>query len=79
VLDVRDGELQTISRNGMPADCRYTVDAPTLLSIVAGKLSPQQAFFQRRVDIAGDVAVGLKTAAILSQFFRTFPFQPTAA
>jgi predicted lipid carrier protein YhbT len=81
VLDVRDGVLNSVA-HAVPrdaTDCRYTVDAPTLLEIVAGRLSPQVAFFQRRVEIGGDMATGLKTAVILAQFFRQYPFTFSAA
>ncbi|MFI5380400.1 MAG: SCP2 sterol-binding domain-containing protein [Tepidisphaerales bacterium] len=74
-LDVQEGVLRTISHNGMPTDCRFTIDTPTLLEIVAGRLTPQRAFFNRRAEISGDVAMGLKIAAVMAQFFRKFPFE----
>ncbi len=75
-LHVQQGVLTAISRNGVPAECSFTVDLPTFLEIVSGRLSPQQAFFRRRVEIGGDIELGLKTAAVLAQFFRKFSFAP---
>jgi nucleoside-diphosphate-sugar epimerase/predicted lipid carrier protein YhbT len=75
-LEVRQGVLTAISQNGMPIECSFTVDLPTFREIVSGRLSPQQAFFRRRVEIGGDMELGLKTAAVLAQFFRRFPFTP---
>ncbi len=78
-LEVREGVLMEISDNGMPTDCQFTVDGvPTFLDIVAGRLSPQQAFFRRRVNIGGNIELGLRTATALAQFFRKFPFTPGA-
>lgn len=74
-LDVQQGVLKAISRNGMPTQCHFTVDAATFREIVSGRLAPQQAFFNRRVDIGGDIELGLKVAAVLAQFFRRFPFE----
>ena len=74
-LDVQEGVLRTVSHNGMPTACRFTIDTPTLLEIVAGRLTPQRAFFSRQAEISGDVALGLKIAAVMAQFFRKFPFE----
>jgi 2-alkyl-3-oxoalkanoate reductase len=76
-LTLKQGILTAISRDGLPADCHFTVDAPTFLEIVSGRLAPQQAFFRRRVEISGDVELGLRIASVLAQFFHQFPFVPT--
>jgi nucleoside-diphosphate-sugar epimerase len=76
-LDVHEGVLRTISTNGMPTDCRFEIDQSTFLEIVSARMTPQAAFFERRVELSGDVAVGLKSAAIMAQFFKRFPFSPS--
>jgi predicted lipid carrier protein YhbT len=52
------------------------VASDTFASIVCGKLAPQQAFFQRNIDIEGDVEMGLRLATVLAAFFRKWPYQP---
>ncbi|NOZ39549.1 MAG: NAD-dependent epimerase/dehydratase family protein [Planctomycetes bacterium] len=52
----------------------FEADGDTLEAIVEGKLSPQQAFFERRVEIAGDIEMGLKLAMIFGQFIVEFPY-----
>jgi predicted lipid carrier protein YhbT len=76
-LDVHEGVLRTISTNGMPTDCRFEIDQRTFLEIVSARMTPQAAFFERRIELSGDVAVGLKSAAIMAQFFKKFPFNPS--
>ena len=74
-LDVCQGVLTSISRNGVSPDCSFMLDGPAFTDIVAGRLAPQQAFFRRRVDIGGDIETGLRVASMLGTFFRTFPFE----
>ena len=73
-LLVEHGVLKMVEQNDMPTNCSFSLDADALLAIVCGRLAPQQAFFQRRVDIGGDLAAALKTAAVMTQFFRRFPY-----
>ena len=73
-LAVERGELISISRNGLPAQCSFLVDVDTFGDIVSGSLSPQQAFFRRRVEIEGEMETGLMLAAVLAEFFQKYPF-----
>jgi hypothetical protein len=52
----------------------FEADGETLAAIVAGELSPQQAFFDRRIEIAGNIEMGLKLAMIFGQFIVEFPY-----
>lgn len=74
-LDVQQGVLRSISRNGAAPQCTFTVDSNTFLEIVGGRLAPQQAFFNRRIEINGDIETGLRVASVLAQFFRKFPYE----
>lgn len=74
-LEVRQGVLCGIDSNDVPAQCQFTVDVPTFLNIVTGRLAPQQAFFKRKIDIGGDKAMGLKIASVMTEFFRKWPFK----
>lgn len=74
VLAVESGRLMAVHRDGQPARCTFLTEPRVFLEIVAGRMSPQQAFFERQVDIEGDLETGLKTATVLSAFFKQFPF-----
>jgi predicted lipid carrier protein YhbT len=75
-LHVEHGVLMSIARHPDGASCRFTLDEPTFLEIVSGRLAPQRAFFFRRVDIQGDLETGLRVAGVMAQFFQTYPFEP---
>jgi nucleoside-diphosphate-sugar epimerase/predicted lipid carrier protein YhbT len=72
---IEQGELIRISRNGQATECDFIVDMPTFSDIVAARISPQQAFIKQQIQIKGDMEVGLKIAAVLSEFFRQCPSQ----
>lgn len=74
-LSIQEGILTSVSQNGYTSDCDYIVGVPAFTQIVSGKLSPQQAFFQQKVDIEGDIETGLKVAAVLSVFFKQYPYE----
>lgn len=74
-LEIVKGVLRSISQNGVAGQCTYLLDVPTFRRIVAGRLAPQQAFFDRHIDIEGDIETALRTAAVLAAFFRQFPYQ----
>lgn len=75
-LEVHQGVLHGVRQDDVPSQCQFSVDVPTFLSIVAGQLPPQQAFFKRKVEIQGDMAIGLKVAGVMAEFFRSSPFIP---
>ena len=54
--------------------CIFRLDLDDFLSIVGGKLRPQQAFFTRRLEIERDVLYGLRVGAILDHFFQCHPW-----
>lgn len=74
-LVIQDGILRKISRNGSQEQCRYVVDVPTFRSIVEGRVPPQQAFFEKQIEIEGDIEVGLRVATVLAYFFRKHPYE----
>ena len=73
-LSVERGVLVAMARNGEAAACTFVTDPPTFREVVAGRLPPQKAFFDRRIDVEGDVETGLKVAGVLAAFFRQFPY-----
>jgi predicted lipid carrier protein YhbT len=56
----------------------YRADVRTFEDIVTGRLSSQEAFFERRVAIEGDVETGLKLAVLFGEFVRQCPYRPTS-
>ncbi len=72
-LKIDQGRLEEISQNGMICQCTFCLDSDTFSAIVSGRLAPQQAFFQRRIHIEGDMETGLKLATVLAAFFKKWP------
>lgn len=74
-LSIDEGRLERISQNGEDCQCTFFLASDTFASIVRGKLAPQQAFFQRNINIEGDIETGLKLATVLAAFFRKWPYR----
>jgi len=74
-LQIDHGRLENISLNGTVSQCTFQVDGNTFERIITGKLAPQQAFFQKKVDIKGNIEKGLTLATVLATFFRKYPYQ----
>jgi hypothetical protein len=85
-LDVRGGgQWQVRLRAGQPVEVRrgsiagaaivYRTDAATFEAIVCGRQTPQEAFFERRIQISGDVERALKLALLFGQFVRECPYR----
>jgi hypothetical protein len=71
----QEGRLVEARRGSRPDnEVVYGLDRETFTAVVSGRLSPQEAFFSRRIDIAGDLEMGLKLAVLFGQFVREFPF-----
>lgn len=75
-LEICRGRLVSISREMENVDCCYHTDFATFQAIARGESSPHQAFFASRVDIDGNMEIGLRTATALVSFFESFPFIP---
>jgi nucleoside-diphosphate-sugar epimerase/predicted lipid carrier protein YhbT len=72
-LRIDRGCLVQISQNGLPVECTFLLHSDAFSAIVAGRLSPQAAFFGKKIDIEGDMETGLKLATVLAAFFRKWP------
>lgn len=73
-LAIKHGTLTLISRNSIACECSFLVNADTFGRISSGRISPQQAFFKKQVDITGDIETGMKLVAVLATFFRKYPY-----
>jgi thioester reductase-like protein len=68
------GELSYV-RPGLEekADVVYHTDPNTFAAVLRGRLTPQEAFFEQRVAITGDLEAALKLAVLFGQFLRENP------
>jgi thioester reductase-like protein len=73
-LRICKGQLEEISRNGIDCACTFYVDHGSFRDIVSGRQSPQQAFFDKKIEIRGNMETGLKLATVLAAFFRRYPY-----
>jgi putative sterol carrier protein len=71
------GGGQVVVRRGAPASAHvtYFVDQETFAVVVRGRLTPQDAFLARRIEIAGDIEKGLVLAALFGSLVGAFPYQ----
>jgi len=75
-LTVEQGRLTRVTHDGPDPQCRYVLDLDTLIDVVSAKCSPQDAFFEMRIEIEGDIERGLEISTALAAFFERFPFLP---
>ena len=74
-LAVESGQLASISSGTATAQCVFRLDSRTLLEIATGTLAPDRAFFDMRIEIEGDIALGLQLSTVLAPFFQQHPFR----
>ena len=74
-LVIRDGCLTAVGAGGPEPECCFTLDAATLLEVAAARVSPQEAFFDMRIHLEGDMELGLKLSTVLAPFFAQHPFR----
>jgi predicted lipid carrier protein YhbT len=69
------GDLIAVRRGQCAsADVVFRADAATFGAVVRNRLSPQDAFLARRIEIEGDVERGLKLAVLFGELVREFPY-----
>lgn len=74
-LTVESGKLASIEAGTATAQCVFLLDSGTLLEIATGTLAPDRAFFDLRIEIEGDIALGLQLSTVLAPFFQQHPFR----
>jgi thioester reductase-like protein len=69
------GELRSVTR-GLEdhAAVVYHTDTATFDAILHGRLSPQQAFFEQRLTIWGEMETALKLVVLFTQFLEEHPY-----
>ncbi|MCF6158299.1 MAG: SCP2 sterol-binding domain-containing protein [wastewater metagenome] len=76
ILDNGNGIWNIIIENGLVKQvvrdsherptCVFTLDSATFLSVIKREMTPQQAFFQGKVDIRGDIILALKMNVLVN-------------
>jgi len=74
-LAVKSGQLASVDAGTASAQCVFLLDSGTLLEIATGTLAPDRAFFDLRIEIEGDIALGLQLSTVLAPFFQQHPFR----
>ncbi len=70
----RQGELAQVQRGLHPdAVATFTTDSATFEAIVLGRQTPQEAFFEQRIAISGELETALKLVVLLGQFLAENP------
>ena len=76
-IEVESGLLKRVVRNytgnGLPANgavlepaSTFRMDSETFMSILKRKITPQQAFFKKKVQIQGDIMIALKMNVLVN-------------
>jgi predicted lipid carrier protein YhbT len=70
----KQGEFIGVSR-GLEAGAAltYRTDTATFQAVVGGVQTPQEAFFEQRIAIDGDMETALKLAVLFGQFLTEHP------
>ena len=77
-LEIDRGRLVKIAP-GHGGAFGYRVQPATFLAVVAGRLPPQQGFFQGDISLEGNTLEALRTATALEPFFQTYPYTAQGA
>lgn len=74
-LVVDSGRLVAIEAGTESAQCVFLLEFGTFLEIVTGTLAPDRAFFDLRIEIEGDIALGLQLSIVLEPFFKQHAYR----
>lgn len=75
-LSIEKGILKEISaRNDSDSLSTFVLSSDTLGELIEKKVRPQDIFFERRVEIEGDLEKALALAPILDEFFRNLDYE----
>lgn len=77
-LEIESGRLQSVRPGLERSHCVFCLDSGTLLEVATGTLAPDRAFFDLRIEIEGDVALGLQLSTVLEPFFKEHSFRLSA-
>ncbi len=75
-IAVERGRLVSVGREGPDSVCRFRLGVEALVDVVTARTVPAQAFFDKRIELEGDIETGLVLSTVLEPFFQRFPFAP---
>lgn len=75
-LAIDEGRLTYVGPEGPEPACQFCLDAAALLDVASARVSPQEAFFDLRIQLEGDMELGLTLSTVLAPFFQQHPFVP---
>lgn len=78
-IGIESGRLVFVRHDGPEALCTFSLDSDTLLEVVAARIAPAEAFFAKRIELEGDMELGLKLSTVLAPFFEGYPFHADEA
>jgi len=70
------GQVISVRDSAERPDVEYRMGVQTFAAVVSGRETPQTAFFNHQIEIAGNVEDGLKLALLFGEFVRDFPYSP---
>lgn len=73
-IAIEAGRLTHVGTHGPEPLCAFRLDTETLLEVVSARVPPAEAFFARRIELEGDMELGLKLSTVLAPFFAGYPF-----
>lgn len=73
-LGVEEGRLTYVGHGGPEPVCRFSLDSGTFLEVVTARCTPSAAFFETKIELEGDMEMGLKLSTVLEPFFHRFPY-----
>ncbi len=78
ILVIQAGRLEAVMPGIGNTQCAFCLDTGTLLEVATAALAPDKAFFDLRIEIEGDMAMGLQLSTVLEPFFELYPYRMTA-
>jgi len=77
VLVIQAGRLEAVLPGVGNTQCTFCLDTVTLLEVATAAIAPDKAFFDLRIEIEGDMALGLQLSTVLEPFFQSYPYHLT--
>ncbi len=73
-IAIEAGRITHVGTDGPEPECCFVLNRETLREVIAARCAPAEAFFERRIEVEGDIERGLVLSTVLEPFFQRFPF-----